>query len=263
MDAIHSAGHGLSRLIDLGWFDPVAGVMVDLLNVLSDFTGNWGFAIILLTIMVRLLLFPLTAKSMKSMGKMRLLKPEMDRINELYADDRESKGAAVMELYRREGVSPLGGCLPMLAQMPIFFALYQSLMTNVELYNAPFVGWLTDLSSSDPYYILPVSLGVLMFFQQRLSPAGGMDPTQRKIIMYAMPIFLTGIMLVLPAGLCLYMVTSSALGIAQQTWIHKQLDKIAAENSTASDAEGNGLTPDQPQSAKSKKKRTRPSVSSN
>jgi len=256
MDAIQSAGHGLSLLVDLGWFDPVAGVMVDLLKVLSDFTGNWGFAIILLTLIVRLMLFPLTAKSMKSMGKMRLLKPEMDRINELYADDREAKGAAIMELYRREKVSPLGGCLPMLAQMPIFFALYQSLMTNVELYNAPFVGWLTDLSSSDPFYILPVSLGVLMFFQQRLAPAGGMDPTQRKIMMWAMPIFLTGIMLVLPAGLCLYMVTSSALGIAQQTWIHRQLDKIAAENQDPNATKESGSSNPQPTPTKSKKKPT-------
>lgn len=267
MDAIQTSGHQMSDLVDLGWFDPIAGAMVTLLGVLSDFTGNWGFAIILLTVLVRLMLFPLTEKSMRSMARMRHLKPEMDRINELYKDDREAKGAATMELYRKEKINPLGGCAPMLLQMPIFFALYQSLMTNVELFNAPFVGWLTDLSASDPYYVLPVSLGVLMFLQQRLAPTGNMDPMQRKMMMFAMPIFITAIMLVLPAGLCLYMVTSSALGIAQQKWIHYRLDRDAAE-SQGPDANDDGSSSSKntkdagSSSSKSARKRTRPTSSS-
>src|SRR5690606_22988877 len=163
----------------------------------------------------RLLLFPLTHMSFKSMARMRRLKPEIDRINELYKDDPEKKGAAVLELYRKHKISPAAGCLPMLAQMPIWFALYTSLSTNIELYHMPFVLWWTDLSAPDPYFVLPLALGVLMHVQQRITPTTA-DPMQAKMMMWFMPIMITVFMLFLPSGLCLYMLTNSVLGIAQQ-----------------------------------------------
>jgi YidC/Oxa1 family membrane protein insertase len=157
------------------------------------------------------------------MAKQRALKPEIDKINELYKDDREKKGAAMMELWRKHKVNPLGGCLPVLLQMPIFFALYQTLSTSIELYHAPFVLWWTDLSSPDPYYVLPIALGALMFIQQKLTPVQ-MDAAQAKVMLYAMPLMMTFFMLLLPTGLCLYMVTSSAVGITQQRYMYWKMD---------------------------------------
>ena len=147
---------------------------------------------------------------------MKELKPELDRINELYGDDREKKGAAIMELYRKRGVNPMSGCFPVLLQLPIWFSLYSSLSSNVELFRAPFALWWTDLSSPDAYFILPLALGVLMFVQQKMSPATGVDPVQAKMMLYMMPTMITSFMLFLPAGLCLYMLTNSALSIGQQ-----------------------------------------------
>ena len=228
-DALLAFGHGASGVIDLGWFSIIAKGLNWLLRSIHDHVPNWGFAIILLTFLVKLLLYPLTEKSFSSMAKMRILKPEMDRINELYADDREKKGAAIMELYRKEKINPLGGCLPMLLQMPIWFALYQSLSTNIELYHAPFTAWWQDLSAPDPYYVLPIALGALMLLQQKIMPtAAGMDPLQQKMMMYGMPIFITVLMLFLPLGLCLYMVTNSILSLAQQKFLHVRMDRAAA-----------------------------------
>jgi YidC/Oxa1 family membrane protein insertase len=160
---------------------------------------------------------------MQSMARMKELKPEMDRINELYSDDREKKGAAMMELYRKEGVNPMAGCFPMLLQLPIWFSLYTSLSTNVELFHAPFALWWTDLSSPDPYFSLPLGLGLLMFVQQKMAPSAGADPVQQKMMMYMMPAMITSFMLFLPAGLCLYMFTNSVLSIAQQRLIERRL----------------------------------------
>jgi len=226
-DALSMAGHGLRVVIDRGWFSVVAEYLVALLSIIYGFVGNWGLAIILMTILVRIALFPLTWKSFQSMARMRVLKPEMDRVNELYKDDREKKGAAVMELYRKHKINPLGGCLPQLLQMPVWFAFYASLSTNVELYHANFGLWWTDLSAPDPYYALPLVLGALMFVQQKIMPTT-MDAAQAKIMMYFMPIMITSFMLFLPAGLCLYMVTNSVLGIAQQQMIHRQLNRESA-----------------------------------
>ncbi|MEM9189004.1 MAG: membrane protein insertase YidC [Myxococcota bacterium] len=227
-DALTAAGHNLKEVVDLGWFSVVAAWLVAFLRVIYGFVGNWGVAIILMTVIVRIALFPLTWKSFQSMGKMRVLKPEMDKINEMYADSREKKGAAMMELYRKHKVNPLGGCLPQLLQMPVWFAFYASLSTNVELYHAEFALWWTDLSAPDPYYSLPLLLGALMHIQQRITPAA-MEPAQQKMMMYFMPIMITSFMLFLPAGLCLYMVTNSILGISQQQWIHRSLNKKDAE----------------------------------
>ena len=196
--------------------------------------GNWGVAIILLTFFVKLVLYPLTHKQMASMAKMKELKPEMDRINELYADDREKKGAAVMELYRKKGVNPMAGCFPVLLQLPIWFSLYSSLSSNIRLLNAPFALWWSDLSSPDPYFVLPLALGVLMFVQQKLAPPTGTDPMQAKMMLYMMPTMITSFMLFLPAGLCLYMFTNSALSILQQRFIEARLKANVSATATTS-----------------------------
>ncbi len=230
-DALHAAGHGLSETIDLGWFSSVASILVDLLSAIYSFVGNWGIAIILMTVLFKLAFFPLTWKSFKSMAKMRLLKPEMDRINELYADDREKKGAAIMELYRKEGVNPVGGCLPQLLQMPVWFAFYASLSTNTQLYRAEFALWLTDLSSPDPLFVLPLIQGGLMFLMQKLTPTP-MDAAQAKIMLYFMPIMMTSIYFVLPSGLCVYAITNTVLTLAQQHLIFRRMDdeKLAGKD---------------------------------
>jgi YidC/Oxa1 family membrane protein insertase len=223
-DALEAFGHGSTNVIDLGWFSFIARGMSWLLRAIYGFIGNWGVAIILLTLIVRVLLLPFVIPQFKNMAKQRALKPEIDKINELYKDDREKKGAAMMELWRKHKVNPLGGCLPVLLQMPIFFALYQTLSTSIELYHAPFVLWWTDLSSPDPYYVLPIMLGGLMFIQQKLTPVQ-MDAAQAKVMLYAMPLMMTFFMLLLPTGLCLYMVTSSAVGITQQRYMYWKMDQ--------------------------------------
>jgi YidC/Oxa1 family membrane protein insertase len=226
--ALNAAGHQLPSVVDYGFFSVIAEGLVRMLDFVHDYVGNWGIAIILLTILVRIVLFPLTIKSFQSMARMRQLKPEMDRINELYKDEREKKGAATMELYRKHKINPLGGCLPQLLQLPIWFAFYTSLSTNVELYHAPFALWWTDLSAPDEFYVLPVALGALMFIQQKITPTT-MDPMQAKMMMYFMPVMITSFMLFLPSGLCLYMLTNSFLGIGQQQWISRKLQKATAE----------------------------------
>jgi YidC/Oxa1 family membrane protein insertase len=247
---VRAAGHEIDEIVDLGWFGFIARYLVRILTWLHDNLagGNWGIAIILLTFLVKLLLYPLTEKSFRSMAKMRLLKPKMDELNELYAEDREKKTAAVMELYRREKINPLGGCLPTLLQLPVWFALYQSLSTNVELYHSPFIpGWLGDLSAPDPYFIMPLILGGLMFVQQRITPTT-MDPMQAKVMMYFMPVMITVFMLFLPAGLTVYMVTNSTLGIAQQQWIQHRLKKAedAAKAKAAAEAAAAAARTEQP-----------------
>ena len=222
--ALVAAGHHLDEVIDLGWFSFIADGLTQVLDAIQSVVGNWGFAIILLTILVKLLFYPLTMKSFRSMAGMRKLKPKIDAINEKYADDREKKGAAMMELYRKEGINPASGCLPSLLQMPVWFALYRSLSTNIELYNAPFLLWWTDLSAPDPYFVLPGLVAVLMHLQQRFTPTT-MDPAQAKMMMYFMPLVIGAFMLFLPAGLCLYMVTNSSLTMIQQRIIYAKLDR--------------------------------------
>lgn len=224
-ESLEQAGHGLPDAIDGGWFGGVSKFLTVLLRYIHDVVNNWGMAIILLTFIVKSLLYPLTAKQMKSMARMKELKPEIDRINQLYPDDREKKGAAMMELYREKGVNPMAGCFPMLVQLPIWFSLYSSLSTNIELFHAPFVFWLTDLSTPDPYFVLPLALGGLMFVQQKLTPTAGADPVQQRTMLYMMPTMMTAFMLFLPAGLCLYMFTNSALSIGQQKLIEHQIAK--------------------------------------
>lgn len=206
--------HRLIDLIDLGFFSAIAKVLVAFLLKVHSVIPNWGIAIIVLTITARLLLFPLALPSIKSMIKMRELKPEMDALTEKFKDDAQAKGLAQMELWRKHNVNPLKGCLPQLASMPVWFALYTTLQTAVELYNIPFL-WFPDLSAPDPLFILPFVIGGTSFLQQKMMPLQG-DPAQQKMMLYLMPGMFMVFMLFLPAGLGVYMFTNGVLGIIQQ-----------------------------------------------
>lgn len=210
-------GNRLSEVINLGFFRPVARVLVGFLVFLQANVafGNWGVAIILMTVCLRLLLFPLTWKSIKTTISMRRLKPEVDALNEKFKDDAQAKNLAMMELWKKHGVNPFGGCLPQLVQMPVWFAMYTTLQTAAEMYHTQFL-WFKDLSAPDPYYVLPILLGGFMIIQQRIVPQQGMDPMQQKLMSWMMPIVFTVMMLFLPAALGVYMLTNSILGIGQQ-----------------------------------------------
>jgi len=256
-DDLARVGHGVPAAIDLGFFAQISQGLSWLLREIHKRVPNWGFAIILLTILVKLVLYPLTERSFRSMARLRHLKPEMDKINAMYADDREKKGAAVMELYRKQGINPMGGCLPQLLQLPIWFALYTSLSTNVELFHAPFALWWQDLSAPDPFYVLPLSLGVLMFVQQKITP-NTMDPAQAKMMLYMMPVMITAFMLFLPAGLCLYMFTNSALSIGQQKLIESRMAVQNGASEPPSSASGAGDGGIEPATTSSNPKSRRP-----
>ena len=217
-NVLSQAGGGkynLDELIDLGFFSRIAKVLVAFLLWVYDFVPNWGLAIVILTVTARVLLFPLSVPSIKNMMRMRELKPELDALTEKFKDDMQAKGLAQMELWRKHNIKPLKGCLPQLASMPVWFALYTTLQTAVELYNIPFL-WFPDLSQRDPYFILPVIIGATYFVQQKLMPMTGGDPMQQKMMLYMMPGMFTVMMLFLPAGLGVYMFTNSVLGIVQQ-----------------------------------------------
>jgi YidC/Oxa1 family membrane protein insertase len=215
---------GVGDVINLGTFSPIAKVLVGYLNVLHRFVGSWGWAICLLTITVRMLLFPLSISQIKSSAAMRRLKPEMDELNERYKDDPAQKGLAVQELWRKHGVNPVVGCVPVLLQMPVWFALYQALQTAVELYHVPFlsVAIIPDLSDKGEYFVIPAILGASSFFQQKLMPPQG-DPMQQKMMQYMLPGIFVVMMLYLPAGLGVYMLTNTWLGIAQQVAVERYL----------------------------------------
>jgi YidC/Oxa1 family membrane protein insertase len=222
----------LKDTVNLGFFSFIARQLLRFLRFLHGIVGNWGAAIMLLTLCIRVALLPLLAKSMKSMAMMAKLKPELDDINKRLADNQEAKTLATMELYRKHGVNPLSGCFPQLAQLPIWWALYTTLQTSVELFHAPFVFWLHDLSAPDRFYVLPLMLGAIMFAQQKLMPPQGMDPVQAKMMTYFFPIFLTGISLFLPSGLALYMLVNSCLGVLQQWYTKRQMDQYKSGTGT-------------------------------
>jgi YidC/Oxa1 family membrane protein insertase len=223
---LSAASPYLREAINLGFFAIIARGLLKLLQVLQSVVQNWGVAIILLTVIVRTALYPLLHRSTKSMAMMQKLKPELDAINEKFAGDANQRGLATMELYRKNGVNPVAGCLPQLAQLPVWWALYTTLQTSVELFHAPFVLWWRDLSAPDPYYVLPLVLGTVMFLQQKMMPPSMPDPAQAKMMLYFMPLFLTGISLFLPAGLALYMVVNSVLAIIQQRITKAHIDKL-------------------------------------
>lgn len=221
-EALAAADPKLSTAIDLGWFDFIAKPLLIALNVFEHYVGNYGVAIILLTIVIKIVFWPLSQKSYKSMESMKKLQPHMAKLREKYGDDRERLNKEMMDLYKTYKVNPMGGCLPMVLQIPVFIGLYQALLNSIELRHAPFIThvpftdivWLADLSAMDPFYVTPLIMGATMFLQQKMTPAPG-DPTQAKVMMF-MPVIFTFIFLNFPAGLVIYWLVNNVLSIAQQ-----------------------------------------------
>ncbi len=219
----------LAKAVDLGMFSIIAKALLWILNFFYDYVHNWGIAIILLTIVIKAIFWPLTAKSYSSMEKMKKLAPMMQKIKEKHKGDKEAMNKEVMALYKTYGVNPASGCMPILIQMPVFFGLYQALLTAIELRHASFIyylpftdiPWLCDLSSRDPLYITPIIMGLSMFIQQKLAPQG-VDPKQQKIMMI-LPIVFTFLFLAFPCGLVVYWLVNNIISIGQQWWMHRKM----------------------------------------
>ncbi|WP_341936882.1 membrane protein insertase YidC [Marinimicrobium sp. C2-29] len=222
-DKLEEISPYLDLTVDYGWLWWLAKPLFSVLDWLHGYLNNWGLAIIALTIIIKAAFFKLSATSYRSMAKMRKLSPKMAEMKERFGDDRQKMSQEMMKLYKKEKVNPLGGCLPILVQMPVFLALYWTLMESVELRHAPFFLWIQDLSVKDPFYVLPLMMGLTMFIQFKLNPTPA-DPTQAKI-MQLMPIVFTFLFLFFPAGLVLYWVTNNTLSIAQQYYITRQIER--------------------------------------
>ncbi|MDG6897680.1 membrane protein insertase YidC [Actinobacillus delphinicola] len=223
-DQMEKVANHLELTLDYGWAWFISKPLFSLLNFIHSLVKNWGIAIIIVTIIVKALLYPLTRAQYTSMAKMRMLQPRIQEMRERFGDDKQSMSQEMMRLYREEKVNPLGGCLPIFLQMPILIALYYMFMEAVELRHAPFFGWIQDLAAPDPYYILPILMGVSMFFLQKMSPTPTTDPTQQKIMTY-MPVVFTVFFLFFPAGLVLYWLVSNLITITQQQIIYRELEK--------------------------------------
>ncbi|MGK7345309.1 MAG: membrane protein insertase YidC [Candidatus Nitrospinota bacterium M3_3B_026] len=211
--------NGMYSIIDYGWFDFIAKPLFWVMNYFHKVLDNWGWSIIALTVLMKLLFFPLTQKGFKSMQKLQKLQPHMKKIQETYKDDKERLNRELMNLYREHRVNPLGGCLPMILQIPIFFALYKVLLESIEMKGAGWILWIKDLSKHDPYYVTPVLMGASMLAQQLMTPKTG-DPTQRKIMM-ALPFVFTFLFLTFPSGLVIYWLVNNILTIGQQWVIYR------------------------------------------
>lgn len=214
---------GLELTVDYGWLTIISVPLFWLLSWLYHWVGNWGVSVILLTIIIKLLFFPLSEAGYRSMAKMRVVAPKLQRLKEQYGDDRQRMQQAMMELYRTEKINPLGGCFPIVIQIPVFIALYWVLLASVELRNAPFFGWIHDLSAPDPWFVLPVLMGATMIIQTRLNPEPP-DPVQAKV-MKIMPIAFSVFFFFFPAGLVLYWLVNNILSIAQQWHINRKLER--------------------------------------
>ncbi|TLX53173.1 membrane protein insertase YidC [Stutzerimonas nosocomialis] len=224
-DKLEELSPGLRLTVDYGFLWFLAQPIFWLLENIHALLGNWGWSIIVLTIIIKLAFFPLSAASYRSMARMRAVSPKMQALKEQYGDDRQKMSQAMMELYKKEKINPLGGCLPILVQMPVFLALYWVLLESVEMRQAPWMFWITDLSIKDPFFILPIIMGATMFIQQHLNPTPP-DPMQARV-MKLMPIIFTFFFLWFPAGLVLYWVVNNILSIAQQWYITRQIEAAA------------------------------------
>jgi len=222
-ESLEAMGGNLQLSVDFGVFGVIAIPILNGLRFIYEYVPNYGLAIILITLFIRTLLFPLQFKSFKSMKKMQKLQPQLAKVKEKYGDDPQRMQKETMALFKKNGANPMGGCLPLVMQMPVFFAFYQVLFNSVELLNAPFFLWITDLSAKDPYYVLPVLMGIAMFGQTKLNPSTTADPTQQKMMMF-MPLIFTFFMKDLPAGLNLYIFVSTLYGIVQQLIVYKTVD---------------------------------------
>jgi len=226
LEKIKTLAPGLDLVVDYGWLTVLAYPLFVVLNWLHNLVHNWGTAIILLTVLIKLVFYPLSAASYKSMAKMRKLAPRLQHLKERYGDDRQKLHEAMMKIYQEEKINPLGGCLPILVQIPVFIALYWVLLGAVELRQAPFALWITDLSAPDPYYVLPIVMAITSFIQVKLSPSSP-DPVQQKVMM-AMPVIFSIMFLFFPAGLVLYWLINNVLSILQQWRINKVIESASA-----------------------------------
>jgi YidC/Oxa1 family membrane protein insertase len=220
-------GRNLERTVDFGILTVLAQPLFTGLNYVHKLIGNWGWSIIIVTALIKLLFYPLSQASGRSMAKMRAVGPRMKQIQETFKDDREKLGRAMMELYKKEKINPLAGCLPMVVQIPVFISFYRVLLESVEMRQTPFLLWINDLSSKDPYFVLPLLMGSAMFAQFKLNPAPP-DPMQAKIMQF-MPLIMTGMMAWFPSGLVLYWLTNTVLSIAQQWRINQVVETEAAK----------------------------------
>lgn len=222
---LDNVSQGLGLTVDYGFLTIIAKPVFWLLTAIHEYVKNWGLAIILLTILIKLVFFPLSAASYRSMAKMRVVAPKLARIKEQYGADRERLNRAMMDLYKTEKINPLGGCLPVLVQIPVFIALYWAILASVEMRYAPLFGWITDLSRPDPYFVLPIIMGISMIIQGKLNPVPP-DPMQAKL-MQIMPVAFSVVFFFFPAGLVLYSVVNNVLSIAQQWYITRKTEAQA------------------------------------
>jgi YidC/Oxa1 family membrane protein insertase len=220
---LQAAAPGLDLVVDYGWLAIIAWPLFWLLEKFYALSGNWGVAIILLTVLIKLVFFPLSAASYKSMAKMKLITPRLQKLREMYAHDRQKMNQAMMELYKTEKINPLGGCFPILVQIPVFIALYWVLLAAIELRHAPFMLWIKDLSALDPYYVLPILMAATMVLQTRMNPVPP-DPVQARV-MQIMPFVFSIFFFFFPAGLVLYWLVNNILSIAQQWQIQRMFDR--------------------------------------
>ncbi|MCX7182401.1 MAG: membrane protein insertase YidC [Nitrosospira sp.] len=225
-----SLAKGLDLTVDYGWLTVIGAPLFWLLSFFHSWVGNWGVAIILLTMLVKLAFFPLSAAGYRSMAKLRVVTPKLQRLREQHGGDRQRMNQAMMEFYKTEKINPMGGCLPILVQIPVFISLYWVLLASVELRYAPFTLWIQDLSSPDPYYVLPIIMGISMFIQSKLNPVST-DPIQAKV-MQIMPVAFSVFFFFFPAGLVLYSLVNNTLSIAQQWQITRMYEGAAASPST-------------------------------
>jgi YidC/Oxa1 family membrane protein insertase len=221
------------KIVDFGWFDIIAKPMILGLNWANKVTHNYGIDIILLTILIKIIFYPLSVKSFKSMKEMQKMQPHIQKLKEKYKDDKQKLNAEMMDLYKTKGINPMGGCLPMVVQIPVFFALYKGLSGALELRHAPFMFWINDLSAPEdlfsftvmgytiPIRILPLVMGATQVIQQKMTPTS-VDPMQEKMMMF-MPIFFTFLFWSFPAGLVLYWLVNNVISIAQQYYINKKV----------------------------------------
>jgi YidC/Oxa1 family membrane protein insertase len=226
-DVLAKLAPGLDLVVDYGIFTIIAAPLFWLLKWLHGLIGNWGWAIIVMTIMIKAAFFPLNAASARSMGKMKIVAPKMKALQAQYANDKQQLQIKMMELYKQEKINPLGGCLPIMVQIPVFIALYWVLLSAVELRHAPWIGWIHDLSAPDPWFILPVVYAVTAYLQVRLSPTPISDPVQAKVMQF-MPVAFSIMFLFFPAGLVLYWLVNNLLQIAQQWQMNRMLEREAA-----------------------------------
>jgi YidC/Oxa1 family membrane protein insertase len=224
--AMAAVAQGLDLVVDYGWLTIIAKPVFLLMTWLHSLLANWGWTIVALTVLIKLAFYPLSAAGYRSMARMKKVTPRMTALRDKYKDDRTKLNTAMMELYKNEKINPLGGCLPMIVQVPVFISLYWVLLASVEMRNAPWIGWVRDLASPDPFFILPALMMGTMFLQMRLNPKPP-DPMQAKVMMF-MPLVFGGMMFFFPAGLVLYWVVNNCLSIAQQWYVGKQADKALA-----------------------------------